>query len=209
MEWTLAKIRSKVRELVAMPDTAQLSNSDLDDKINNFYQYVLPVEVNAQEEYGWYSLSTTIGTGEYALDSDMLSAETPITINGSPIVLYLDAELFFNKYPRDKEGSTTYNKPVDCLWFNRVIYLRPIPDDTYTLKVKSYMRAIALSDTTDTPDDQLFGPFIAYGVAIEIFMEEGDKAAADELGPLYESYKTLIIRKNIMALKQAQSIPKF
>jgi hypothetical protein len=209
MEWTLSKIRSKVRSLIGMPDTNQISNSDILDEINHFLQFVLPYEIKLKTLKTWYEMDTVLGTGAYSIDVDMLRIRTPITVDGVPVnKVYVDADQFFSKYPRDNEGSDTYNTPSDILLYDDVIYLRPIPDDVYTVRVSVADVPTALENDDDTPQDEAWGALIAYGTAMNILSDNSDFEASLNLNPYYIKYKDLLISKQLSYYNEIRTVPE-
>ncbi|MFX0200989.1 MAG: hypothetical protein ACFFCW_33130 [Candidatus Hodarchaeota archaeon] len=209
MEWTLTKIRAKIRKLTGRLSTSQLSDSELDDYINSFYQYLLPEELHLFELDTWYEISTVNGTGEYALDVNMRSVVSPVTIDGKPIALSFDPTYFFNLYPRNEEATATKQEPTHCLVYDRIIYLRPIPDAVYVLRAAVPKRPNAMTQASDKPEDSAWGLFIAYGVAIDIHMDNGEKAEADEKVPYFEYLRGSIENKQLKQTELKRSIPRF
>ena len=208
MEWDLTKIRSKIKNLTGRPN---LADSEIDDYVNNFYQYILPQEVSALELKTWFEASTSNGTGEYLLDSDMIAVRNPVTIDGTRINLYgpSSTDTFFIKYPRDNEAASEYTKPTDALQDDRTLFLRPIPDDTYTVKAAVYKRPTALSTGSDRPLDDSWGPLISYFAAIEIYIDKGEADEAANLTQIYNGYRSSINIKKLLQLTEQQAIPRF
>lgn len=210
MEWTLTKIKAKVRDLTGRPSTFQLSEADLLDYINAFYQYVLPNEIGLIDLETWFELETSgTDSGAYALDPQMQYITTPITIDGVPISFSQNPTLFFELFPRDAEDTALRQQPSHCLLYDRIIYLRPLADKTYTLKAAVGKRPDPFGEESGTPEDNAWGPFIAYGVAIDILSDNGedDEVQAKSVG--YEYHKENITRKQIFPLVGQRSIPRY
>ena len=209
MDWTLAKIKSKVRALTGRPTTNQLTEAELLDYINNYYQYTLPDELDPNELIDWFELTTISGQGSYTVDAEMISLKPPVTIDGVVIDYYTDEGLFFELYPRNDEGADTYDEPLGLLVYDRVIYLRPIPDAGYALRVQSKNRPDPLVDDTDLPDDSKWGPLIAYGVAIDIHMDGSEQDEASEKIPIYKELLSSCVRKNLYNWIGVRAVPRF
>jgi hypothetical protein len=322
MDWTLAQLRAKVRELTGQRSTSQLSDADLTDKINDFYCNVFPDEVELPELKGFYSFSTVQGDGEYALPSTVLRIKKPITKlagtnalikvyeggkkvkvripapdgngfanaevsdfvagaaqptarsttavgtvvrpsthngfvyectasagvlgtepvwpttpgesvsdgtntwicrredvvfekaaddgNGDAVArlgFWKDANAFFTEYPDD--ASASQNAPLDLLQYGSNLYLRPIPDGVYTVKAAAVQRPAALVEGTDTVINPKWGPAIAYGTAIQMFIDQKDSAGADELTGIYQVHLNSIGRKHLQQLSAFRSVPSF
>lgn len=213
MNWTLAQLRAKVRELTGQCSTSQLSDADLTDKINDFYCNVFPDEIELPELKGFYSFSTVQGDGEYALPSTVLRIKKPITIddgNGDAVArlgFWNDENAFFTEYPDD--ASASQNAPLDLLQYGSKLYLRPIPDGVYTVKAAAVQRPAALVEGTDTVINPKWGPAIAYGTAIQMFIDQKDSDGADELTGIYQVHLNSIGRKHLQQLSALRSVPSF
>jgi len=77
------------------------------------------------------------------------------------------------------------------------------------LKTAVGKRPDPFSEEDDTPEDNAWGPFIAYGAAIEIHMDNGedDEAQAKSIG--YNYHKQNITRKQIFPLMGQRSISRY
>ena len=209
MEWTLSTIRDKVRVVTGRLNTNQMADDTIDNYINNYYQYVLPVDIGLEELETWFYMTTVSGQGSYPLDSNMQTIKPPITIDGSEINVYTDAQYFFSLYPRDSEDSSTYGEPFSMLLYDREVYLRPIPDDAYELKGSVPKRPDPLTEDTDTPTDHLWGYLIVYGASIQLLIDYGETETAVELDSAYEAHKIKCVRQNLKNLFDQRATPRW
>ena len=93
---TLEQIRTKVRKIVGMPSTNQLSNDDLDDYINDFYQYDLPEHLRLWNLHGTYALNLTPHQPAYLFPANTYtSLEAPCYMDGNEIELFQSSSEFF------------------------------------------------------------------------------------------------------------------
>lgn len=197
MDWTLTDIRASVRELTGRPTTGQLSNTKLDESINHYYQNVLPFEVDLPVLDDWLSFSTTAGTGEYSIvglsggrDVNFLRETVRILLDDLPISRYRDINQFFAVYPRDTETSAYYGQPEAVCVMGGALYLRPIPDDVYTVRFFYNKRPTALTSASDLPYDGRWGEAIAHGAAVIVFIKARDYDAA---APLQQQLREVIL----------------
>lgn len=209
MEWTLEKIRARVRKLTGRPSTNQLSASDLDNYINDYYQNLFPSQVSLQDNANWFEISTVAGTGEYALDDDVVEINFPILVDNEQIVLVHDPDYFFKLFPRDQETSDYYDTPTHLLLMGRTVYLRPIPDDVYTVKPLNKERPTELTADDDQPIDQKWGPAIACGAASQILIDNGDFETAETIAKLLEFHLKTILGTAARGKAGARSVPRF
>jgi len=213
MNWTLAQLRSKVRELTGQLSASQLSDSVLNDTINDFYQNAFPNEVELPELKTFYTFDTVDGTGSYSLPSSVLRLEKPITVDdgdGDAVVklgFWTDANAFFTLYPED--DSADKNEPIALLLYGSTLYLRPIPDGLYTVKAAAVQRPAALVEDTDAVINPKWGPAVAYGTAIQMFLDQKDSDGAGELSGIYQLHLNSIARSHLQQLSAFRSVPSF
>lgn len=182
MTWTVATIKTKVRALTGRPNTSQLSDADLLDFINEYYVNHFPYDAGVMaEQRTFFTLGlTSADDGNYGLASNVIGIEPPITVKDSDDVVYAvdlhtDAALFFSLYPDDAHDETSErDRPRAVLLLGRDLYVRPKPDDSYTLKMAGRKGITAFTGDTDEPGDDAWALAICYGAAGMILIEAGD-----------------------------------
>lgn len=217
MDWTLERIRAEVRKLTGRRSTNSLSNTDLDARINNFYQLILPYEIDVHDFDGFEYFNTVAGTETYSKPADVLRIEPNITATDTdggeyPVELYLDPVTFKTEYPDEaNDDATERNRPTGLLLLADTFYLRPVPDAVYTIRYPAKAQApTALTLAADTPSDSAWGLFIAVGASIHIHQAAGDHDEAEKLSGLYEVLKSSISRKQILRYPATQrATPRF
>ncbi len=113
--WTLADIELKVRALTGSPSTDQISESALQDYINNYYVYIMPFELKEQIENQFLSFKTTPGVNIYEFPSGYFTDQPGAYADGFPLVFYQDPDIFYQDWPLQYavdniatgDGSTT------------------------------------------------------------------------------------------------------
>ncbi len=104
----------------------------------------------------------------------------------------------------------------DVLFFQQQLFLRPIPNDTYTVKMLAYVQpTVALGTLTNSPTQPQFNDTlptdqvplfqewwqcIAYGAALKILAEEGDHEEYARNQMYFEQQKLLAQRKCLKQL---------
>lgn len=217
MDWTLADIKSKVRNLTGRQSTAALSDADLENHINQYYQNVFPDELGLiRELQAEFSISLTDSDdGQYGLPESILAITGNASITDSddevwPLNIYSDRTEFFDVYPRSLETEDDRNQPTGLLIWGRGIYVRPLPDAAYTLKFDGNKRPSALTADALSPLSVKWGPIIAYGASIEILQEAGENDEADGLKDLYEHHILSINRRNLNQIPLGtRAVPRF
>lgn len=217
--WTLGDIKSKVRRLSGRRSETQLSDSDLADYINRYYQLQFPLEVKPSELYTWFSFDLTASTDEYNLtvQTDATTSEifvdgymtldAPVTADGYSMTLYTDPVSFYDRWPE----TVTYDesRPENVLYYNRKLLFRSPPDDSYTVKFSSLKKPTALSSDSDYPRMEEWGIVIAYGAAIEVLQDSGDMDRIQEIMPLFDILKASLSSKVGEQNYNSRSVPRF
>lgn len=108
---SLGNIRTKVRRLTLSPSASQLSNSDIDDYVNNFVLYDFPEHLRlfnmrktftfyTQPNVGTYDTNTTVSTDPlYNFNNVYISVHQPIYVAGYLVTYTQDRSQFYNVYP--------------------------------------------------------------------------------------------------------------
>lgn len=163
-------------------------------------------------------------------------------LGGSGTIDYLTGDVtltYITAPPNGTSSSCHYHpyvasRPRDIMFFQQQLFLRPIPNDTYIIKLMSYMQpTVVISNLTNagtnptSPAPGVYSQFtspltdpldgqqplfqewwqvLAYGAAIKILIEEGDYAEAEKLKGPFEENKLLAQRKCLKQLAN-QRIP--
>ncbi len=97
--WKLSEIRTLWRELTGRPSTGQISDTNVNKEINDYYvnHFSHDAKVDEFDVFYTQALSAT-DTGIYSIASNIDRLDDPVTVNGREIVLYRDRELFFGTH---------------------------------------------------------------------------------------------------------------
>ncbi len=203
-EWTLSAIRSKVRTITGELSTYQMTNAEIDDYINQFYQNELPRLLVHSQFTEWFTFNTANWeSGKYSLDSLALNDGKNIigidgeyvTVAGNPIKVWYDVDPFFAKWPESETHDS--DEPTDMLIEGRFLWLRPPPDNTYAVKFKVTRKIpTALSGDSSTPSDASWGPLVAYGASVILMDDAGRDSSKAESRRNY--YVALASRDDIL-----------
>lgn len=100
MGWTLADIRSKVRAITGTPSTDQLSDSDINNEINNYYIFTMPFELKEQITNQFLQFNTTPGVDIYSFPGGYFTDQPGAYADGFPMIFYQDPDIFFQDWPQ-------------------------------------------------------------------------------------------------------------
>lgn len=98
--WTLADIRTKVRAVTGSPSTDQISDSDLNNYINNYYVFTMPFELKEQITNQFLAFKTTPGTDVYAFPGGYFTDQPGAYADGFPLIFYQDPDVFYQDWPQ-------------------------------------------------------------------------------------------------------------
>lgn len=101
------------------------------------------------------------------------------------------------------------NRPQGVLFFNNEFTLRPIPDQAYQIQMQGYIKPTSLSEDSDTPLQEEWGPLIAYGASLEIFEDSGDTENFDRYSPVFKRFENVALGRTVQQLTEQQSVPRF
>jgi len=123
-----------------------------------------------------------------------------VTFNAAPAngqLIYLNYVLF------------DANRPQAILYFANQFTLFPVPDQVYVIRMRSYKMVTALTNATDTPDLNEWGPCIAYGASRDIFSDYGENDAYAETTVLYKEQVNYILTRTEQDLLNTRAMPNF
>ncbi len=100
MGWTLADIRVKVRNVTGSPSNDQISDSELNTYINNYYVFTMPFELKEQITNQFLKFKTTPGVDIYSFPGGYFTDSPGAYADGFPLVFYQDPDVFFQDWPQ-------------------------------------------------------------------------------------------------------------
>ena len=208
MAYTFLRMQNDFRKITGKRTTAQMSAADVKAALNDFYRVRLPEIISPPEFKGWYSFNTVASTETYELPATIIAVSAPLYLDDEQIDFYTDKEAFFDEYAMD---DTDEDEPTGVLLFDRTLYVRKIPDDVYTLKMRMVSSTpTELSADGDLPDNELWGRAIVYGAAIELKSDEGDTDGVQALASLYKVYVGLIHNNTVAQIPiGTRNVPTF
>lgn len=98
---TLQAIRNKVRRLTGSPNISQLSDPDLDEYIDTFYEQDLPSSLKLWNLHDVHTFYTTPNEDRYTFPTDQFYAlNPPVFVDGYQSFFSQNREEFFRLYPK-------------------------------------------------------------------------------------------------------------
>ncbi|NGX36869.1 MAG: hypothetical protein K1000chlam2_00014 [Chlamydiae bacterium] len=294
--YTLADIRTKVRQVTGRLTDGEMSNVILDQYINRYYQLTFPAELKLDRKLTYYEFLTSENTTWYDLPEDTFTnIEPPATIDELEMLWYQSSAAFFDQNPltiqrqipwtgdgstvsfsttlasppimpdslvitdetetfedTNKTWSTTtqnitgdlggtgtvnYNtgaiavsfftapangqditlsfvkmsvgRPIAVLMYNNQFQFFPTPDTAYRFRAQAYSVVSALTNATDRPDLDQWGPCIAYGASRDIVADNGEMDAYQEITILYKEQLAYVLKRTNQNLLNTRAQPNF
>lgn len=93
--WTKAEIRKKVRQVTGRLSSNEMTDTEIDDRINKFYQFTFPAEVKLERNHTFYEFLTSPNQPFYAApDTTYTNFEPPAMIDNQIISWSQDPIVF-------------------------------------------------------------------------------------------------------------------
>ena len=126
MGWTLAEIRTKVRQVTGRLSVNQITDNQLDEYINNYYQFTFPAEVKLESSHTFYEFNTTPLIREYTLpNATYTNIQPPVYLDLQPLLYYQDPSVFYSENIQQFTRSTPWTGDGATVAFSTT--LSPVP----------------------------------------------------------------------------------
>lgn len=132
--WTLSEIRRKVRQVTGRFSEDDLSNTELDDRINKYYQLRFPAEVKLEQKYTYYEFQTSPNQATYDVpDATYTNYEPPATVNNLSMLWYQNAAKFEGENPLQYTFTNPWTGDGTTVTFTTAVTGFPIYPSTLTI----------------------------------------------------------------------------
>lgn len=147
VSWTLADIRKEVRQITGRLTPGELSNDDLDDYINYFYQYTFTADLKLEKKHVFYEFLTTPNQSLYSFDnSSYTNVDPPATIDNYDLIWYQEPMDFYSYTNRIVTRLTQWTGDGSTTTFTTTVTGFPIRPDTLVITDNTEV----FEDTTTT-----------------------------------------------------------
>jgi len=96
-------------------------------------------------------------------------------------------------------------KPISILFFDNAFTVRPIPDDSYEVKIEAEFPATELTDDTESPDLEQWWQWIAYATSKLIFEERMDLESVQMILPQMKEQELFVLRRTLDQLAETRA----
>lgn len=131
MPWALSDIRKKVRQVSGRLSSTELSTQQLDEYINNYYQYTFPAEVKLERQHTYYEFLTVPLQQNYTFpNTTYTNVDPPLYVNQKPMLYYQDPTVFKNENPQNVQQQTPWTGDGVTTVFSTTVQFPYILPDT-------------------------------------------------------------------------------
>ena len=95
--WTVADIRNKIRKVTGRLSSTELSDTEINTYMNQFYEYTLPAETKFDRIHTYYEFLTSPNQFIYPFPSGYVNIEPPVTADNMEMFYYQDPADFYNQ----------------------------------------------------------------------------------------------------------------
>lgn len=126
-DWDLSGIRKKVRQVTGRLTPEDLSNDQLDEYINRYYQFTFPAELKLDKKHTYYEFLTTENQPFYDFaDTSYTNVEPEATLNNLSLLWYQDPNAFFQENPLQYTMATPWTGDGVTVTFSTTVQGFPI-----------------------------------------------------------------------------------
>jgi hypothetical protein len=97
--WTKADIQKKIRQVTGRLSENEMSNTELSDRLNKYYQYTFPAEVKLDRNHTYYEFLTVPNQAYYTAPDMYTNFEPTALIDMMPLTWFQDPVQFFSVNP--------------------------------------------------------------------------------------------------------------
>lgn len=101
------------------------------------------------------------------------------------------------------------SRPEAMLFYNDTFFLRPVPDQAYSVSMEVMKRPTALLADGSNPELEEWWQFLAFGAAKKILEDRQDMVSLANIIPSYKEQMTLILRRTSQQLVQERTATIF
>lgn len=146
-EWTLAEIRQKTRQVSGRLSQSELSNIQIDEYINKYFQFEFPAEVKLNRNYTLHTFNTAANTQDYDFPADFTNFVPPASIDRLNILFYQDPAKFYKENPENVQRFSSFTGDGSTTAFS----------NTFTTNVPILEGSVVVDDTVEVFSDDGLG----------------------------------------------------
>jgi hypothetical protein len=142
-EWALSDIRTKTRQLSGRLSVSELSNQQVDDEINWYFQFEFPAEVKLNRNYTLHEFNTSAGIQDYAFPANFTNFVPAATIDRRELLFFQNPDKFYKDNPENVSRFSTWTGDGATVAFS----------NTYANNVPILAGSVIVDDTVEVFTD--------------------------------------------------------
>lgn len=99
MSWTRERIRNKIRNLTGSALGTQISDSEINSRINDYYVFQMPAELKTGIEKRFLEFKTVPGQDVYSFPTAYFTDQPGVYVDGFGCNFYQDPDTFYQDFP--------------------------------------------------------------------------------------------------------------
>jgi hypothetical protein len=169
--WALSEIRAEFRRLIGRSSTDDISDTNCNKWINDYYVNRFPDDAQVDEFDSFFTqAASSTDNGEYTLNSGVERLDDPVTVNRTEIKLYRNREEFFSDYPEDEQFVTSPTLAIGTDDSTKVKH------NAFTYRIQNYAYSKASSEVALSGSTVPQNKYGAWSLKID---EDGDITAEE------------------------------
>ena len=149
--WTLAELRSKVRQLSGRLSVSETSNNQIDEYINKYFQYEFPAAVKLNRNYTTFEFNTEYGTASYDFSDEYTNFVPEASLERLDIDVYQEPDIFYALNPESVQRYSTWSGDGATVAFT----------NTYSNNVPIKAGSVIVDDTVEVFEDNGSGTLVS------------------------------------------------
>ncbi len=146
-EWTLSEIRTKTRQVSGRLSVAEMSNTQVDEYINKYFQFEFPAEVKLNRNYTLHEFNTEANVQKYTFPANYTNFVPAATIDRRELLFYQDPEKFRTENPYNVTRLSTWTGDGSTVAFS----------NTYSSNAPLVAGSVLVDDTVEVFTDDGLG----------------------------------------------------
>lgn len=128
--WDLAAIRQLTRQVTGRYTEDELTTTELDIAINQYFQFTFPAEVKLERQYSYYEFITTANQAYYDLPVGYTNLVPPASVDWQSTLWYQDPAYFYQNNPLQIQQTVPWTGDGVTTVFNTTAQGFPIMPGT-------------------------------------------------------------------------------
>jgi len=141
--WNLSEIRTKTRQVSGRLSVSEMSNDQVDEYINKYFQFEFPAEVKLNRNYTLHEFNTAANVEDYAFPANYTNFVPEATMDRRSINFYQDSDKYYQENPQNITRLSTWTGDGATVAFT----------NTFTTQSPMVTGSVIVDDTVEVFSD--------------------------------------------------------